>query len=305
MESIASITTAYNAAHILPRQIDALFAQSRPLQEIIVVDNASTDGTSAMLKERYPQVTVLRLEQNTGASGGSAAGLKYAALKKKHDWIWNFDGDSVPAESALQIMLSSRAEIAEESMVGMLAPLPVHEETGVYYPPLLWRDGLIKPPKEVLDQLVWFADVAVASGCLVRRDVVETVGLPREDFFMDYFDFEYCLRIRRHGYRIAVVNGCHFLHELGDTLVRRFGSYSHIWAKHSPWREYYMARNLIYIVFWLYPTPKTKRFIVLQLMRRAATNLLFGTERVATFRKMFQGVIDGRRGRLGIRFLPH
>ena len=208
MESIASITTAFNAAHILPRQIDALLAQSRPLQEIIVVDNASTDGTSAMLEERYPQVTVLRLERNTGASGGCAAGLKYAALEKKHDWIWNFDGDSVPAEDALQIMLSSWAELSENSTVGVLAPLPVHEETGVYYLPLLWRDGLIKPSKEVLAQPVWFADVVVASGCLVRRDVVETVGLPREDFFMDYFDFEYCLRIRKRGYRDR---GCEWL----------------------------------------------------------------------------------------------
>jgi rhamnosyltransferase len=197
------------------------------------------------------------------------------------------------------------AEVAEKSTVGMLAPLPVHEETGVYYPPLLWRDGLVKPPKEVLQQLVWFADVAVASGCLVRRDVVEAVGLPREDFFMDYFDFEYCLRIRKHGYRIAVVNGCRFLHELGDTIVRRFGGYSHIWAKHAPWREYYMTRNLIYIGYRLYPTPKTKRFIILNLIRRTGAIMLFGAERIATIKKMIQGMIDGGRGRLGIRFLPH
>jgi glycosyltransferase involved in cell wall biosynthesis len=59
--SIASVTVAYNAAHILPRQIDALFRQTHPLQEIIVVDNASTDGTAAMLAKNYPQVTVLRM----------------------------------------------------------------------------------------------------------------------------------------------------------------------------------------------------------------------------------------------------
>jgi len=305
MESIASITTAFNAAHILPRQIDALLAQSRPLQEIIVVDNASTDGTSAMLKERYPQVTVLRLERNTGASGGCAAGLKYAALEKRHDWIWNFDGDSVPAVDALQVMLSSCAELADKSTVGVLAPLPVHEETGVYYLPLLWRDGLIKPPKDVLTQPVWFADVVVASGCLLRRNVVEGVGLPREDFFMDYFDFEYCLRIRKRGYRIAVVNGCRSLHELGDTIVRRFGRFSHVWSKHASWREYYMTRNLIYTGFRLYPTPKTKRFIILHFLRRAGAIMLFDTERSTTFKRMFQGIMDGGRGRLGIRFLPN
>jgi hypothetical protein len=65
-----------------------------------------------------------------------------------------------------------------------------------------------------------------------------------------------------------------------------------------------MARNLIYTGFWLYPTPKTKRFIILHLLRRAGAIMLFDTERSATFKKMLLGIVDGRRGRLGIRFLP-
>jgi len=64
--SIASVTIAYNAASVLPRQLDALLRQTRPLQEIVVVDNGSTDGTSRMLAERYPQVTVLRMAENLG-----------------------------------------------------------------------------------------------------------------------------------------------------------------------------------------------------------------------------------------------
>src|SRR3974377_445915 len=59
--SVASVTVAYNAAKVLPRQIDALRRQTRALQEIIVVDNASSDGTDAMLAERYPQVTLLQM----------------------------------------------------------------------------------------------------------------------------------------------------------------------------------------------------------------------------------------------------
>ena len=79
--SIASVTVAYNAERILSRQMDALRRQSRPLDEIIVVDNGSTDGTEAMLIKRYPDVTVLRMKQNLGAAGGWAAGLEYAVLK--------------------------------------------------------------------------------------------------------------------------------------------------------------------------------------------------------------------------------
>lgn len=58
--SVASVTTAYNAARVLPRQMDALLGQSVPLKEIIVVDNASNDRTVSLLAERYPQVTCSR-----------------------------------------------------------------------------------------------------------------------------------------------------------------------------------------------------------------------------------------------------
>ena len=73
--SVASVTTSYNAAQVLPRQMEALLRQTRPLQEIIVVDNGSTDGTRELLAERYPQVTVLEMPANLGAAGAWSAGL--------------------------------------------------------------------------------------------------------------------------------------------------------------------------------------------------------------------------------------
>src|SRR5207245_1661508 len=94
--SVASVTVSYNAARELPCQIEVLLRQTRPLQEIVVVDNASTDGTRAMLAERYPQITVLPMNENIGMAGAWAAGLSYAALQKGHDWVWTFDDDSVP-----------------------------------------------------------------------------------------------------------------------------------------------------------------------------------------------------------------
>jgi len=82
--SVASVTTAYNGAHTLPRHLDALLEQRRPLQEIIVVDNASTDETGSLLAARYPDLTVLRMPENLGTGGALAAGLAYAT-DRKHD----------------------------------------------------------------------------------------------------------------------------------------------------------------------------------------------------------------------------
>jgi rhamnopyranosyl-N-acetylglucosaminyl-diphospho-decaprenol beta-1,3/1,4-galactofuranosyltransferase len=290
---------------VLPRQMEALHKQTHPLEEIIVVDNASTDGTAEMLAERFPRVTILRMPENVGAGGALEAGVGYAALQKRHDWVWMFDDDSVPDAEALQSLLGrTESTGGDDGWLGMVAPLPVHRETGTTYPPLLWRDGYVRPSPELLRQPVWFADLVIVSGCLVRREVVENIGLPRADFFMDFIDFEYCLRARFHGYTIAVVARSEFAHEIGTPRKIRLPGYSRLWADQPPWREYYIGRNLTYTVWWHYPRRRTKWFVVAYLARRAGGVLLFSSNKFACLKKMAQGFSDGRHAILGIRFLP-
>jgi rhamnopyranosyl-N-acetylglucosaminyl-diphospho-decaprenol beta-1,3/1,4-galactofuranosyltransferase len=303
--SIASVTVAHNEAHVLPRQIEALVRQTRPLQEIVVVDNASTDGTGALLAERYPQVKVLRMPENLGVGGAVAAGLAYAALEKRHDWVWTFDADSAPNNDALEALLEATESLGNtDGEVGMVAPLAVHQETGICYPPLLWRDGYVKPSAELVRQPIWFADLVISSGSMVRRDVVEKVGLPRADFFMCFIDYEYCLRARSHGYKIAVITRSRFAHEIGNARRVRLPGYSRLWPDHAPWHEYYLSRNIAYVAWWLYPSRATKRFVAWHLARHAGGVLLFGSKKLACLKKMAQGFCDGHRARLGIRFRP-
>ena len=302
--SVASITTAFNAAHVLPRQMDALLRQTRPLQEIVVIDNGSRDTTRQLLEKGYPQVTVLGMPGNLGAAGAWSEGLAYAALKKRHDWIWAFDDDSVPDAGALEGLLQAIEPDSCGGKTGMIAMLPVHQETGISYPPLLWREGFHRPPAEMLGQPVWFTDLAIASGLLISRELVKEIGLPRSDFFMDFFDFEYCLRARSHGYKIAVVSSVQLNHSVGNAHHVRLPGFSALWSNHAPWREYYIIRNMIYMAWWLYPTAATKRFVLRHTARHACASLLFGSKKLACVRKMAQGFWDGRRARLGIRFLP-
>src|SRR2546423_6100102 len=120
--SIASVTVAYNAAAMLSRQMDALLGQARPLQEVIVVDNASTDGTTALLEQRYPSVTILKMSENVGAAGAWAAGLAYALLQKRHDWVWSFDDDSIPDRDMLATLLDGVGSLnGTRPQIGMIA----------------------------------------------------------------------------------------------------------------------------------------------------------------------------------------
>ena len=295
---------AYNHAGVLPRQIDSLLRQTRPLEEVVVVDNASTDCTRELLAERYPQVTVLAMPENLGIAA-VGAGMTYAALEKRYDWVLTFDADSAPHSDLIETLLQGVESLgngAEE--VGMAAPLCIHKETGTCYPPLFWRDGFVKPTAELLRQPVWFADLVLCSGSIVRREVVEKIGVPRADFFMCFLDYEYCLRLRSQGYKIAVVTRARLDHEVGKSRRVRFPGYSGLWSDHAPWYEYYLSRNLTYAAWWLYPNHRTKWFLFRHLIRHAGGSLLFGSNKLACLRKMAQGFCDGRRGKLGIRFRP-
>ena len=303
--SVASVTVAYNGLRTLARHIDALLGQERPLQEIIVVDNASTDETRSLLAAQYPKITLLRMGENLGVGGALAAGLEYAAREKKHDWIWMFDQDSVPAPGALEVMLQETQRLeGKASEIGILAALAVDQNMETCSSPWLWRNGFVKPSAETLAHPVLFTDLVITSGAMVRREVVEKIGLPRSDFFIDFVDYEYCFRARSHGYKIAVITRAKLFHEIGRSHKVRLLGRRYLWSQHRPFREYYMSRNLAYSVWWLYPNPAAKASVLRHLMRHAAGVVLFGSERLACLKKMVQGFSDGRRASLGVRFRP-
>jgi rhamnosyltransferase len=303
--SIASVTVATNAAHLLPRQLEALKKQSHKLNEIVVVDNASSDGSVEMLATRYPEVKVLRLPTNSGVGGAYAAGLNYTALVKRHRWTWLLDDDSVPSHDGLQNLLSGLRHLAEGTAEpAVLAPVCVHLKTSVSVPGMLWRDGRLVPEFQNRNEPLTFVDCVISSGSLIQRDAVAAVGLPRADFFMDFVDFEYCLRMRRHGFRIAMVRDSILEHEVGTVTTINVLGWKKVWADHAPWREYYMARNETFTMWQYDPRFITKGFVLYRLARHSLGIFLFGKQKWACLSKQYLGFKDGSAGRLGIRFLP-
>jgi rhamnosyltransferase len=133
---------------------------------------------------------------------------------------------------------------------------------------------------------------------------VAKVGLPRSDFFIDFVDYEYCLRIRSRGYKIAVITRAKLYHEVGRAHKVWFLGRWHRWAEHRPFREYYYSRNLAYSIWWLYPSAAGKVFAVRHLARQALAVLLLGSEKLACLKRMAQGFWDGWRASLGVRFRP-
>lgn len=299
--SVASVTVSFNGAAVLPRQLRALRKQTRLLNEIVVVDNASSDHSANLLETDFPEVTILNQPRNVGVGGGFSAGLDYAANLKKHDWIWLLDQDSVPANDTLEQLLKPLDYLGHErDGIGILAPICINEPSKRNYPGSIWRHGLRKPGVS-LGAPISYVDSVISSGSLVRREAVENAGLPRADFFMDFVDHEYCLRLRRHGYRIAVVRASRVEHAIGDLRPVRVFGLEKAWSSHAPWREYYMARNEVFTI-WQYDSDWRARFVTVhRLLRHATAILLFGEKKLACIGMMCRGFADGRAGKLGIR----
>jgi rhamnopyranosyl-N-acetylglucosaminyl-diphospho-decaprenol beta-1,3/1,4-galactofuranosyltransferase len=200
---VATIVTR-DRKDLLRESLNAVFGQTRPVKEAVVVDNASTDGTAEMLSEEFPGVTVVALAENQGAAGGACEAIA-AAMRTEFDWLWLLDDDSIARPDALAELFSALEEL------GPSAPALLCSRVE-------WRDGsphvmnLPIMPRERDRRLVHDARegilpvrAATYVSLLLSRAAVEGAGLPPRHFFWQTDDIEYTARILRdaRGYYVA------------------------------------------------------------------------------------------------------
>ncbi|MFC6933555.1 glycosyltransferase [Actinomadura yumaensis] len=109
---VAAVVVTYERRELLTEALGALAAQTAPPAVVIVVDNASTDGTADLVRERFASADLVELSRNTGGAGGFAAGTA-RALELDADLIWLMDDDTVPEPGALAALLEARERAAE------------------------------------------------------------------------------------------------------------------------------------------------------------------------------------------------
>ncbi len=84
---------------------------------------------------------------------------------------------------------------------------------------------------------------ANTSGSLIKREVFESVGFYDDDFFIDFVDIDFCLRLKKHGFRVLKAMQVELQHELGSKQTRNLLGLKIPFRDHTPWRYYYMMRN--------------------------------------------------------------
>ena len=250
---ISAVVVTYNRKQLLVECIEALLKQTCPLDEIVVLDNASTDGTNQTLQEigilSDARVKYLLMKKNTGGSGGFYYGSKQA-YQDGADWIWMMDDDCIPLNTALEELV--RASKAVEA--SFFHSVILNEQ----------GDALLSCGLQNFGESVAWLDQGLIRVCwapfvsfFVNRNAIEKCGLPYKNYFIYGDDAEYSHRLIQYygpGYLVGKSKAVHMAGEAS-----------------SPWdsldterikRGHYLVRNaLININEYGSLKDKTKKYI--------------------------------------------
>jgi rhamnopyranosyl-N-acetylglucosaminyl-diphospho-decaprenol beta-1,3/1,4-galactofuranosyltransferase len=236
-QRVCAVVVTHNRRELLRRCLAALAAQDRPVDETLVVDNASHDGTAEMVRDEFGHVQLLRLEENVGGAGGFHRGIAWA-YDRGHEWLWLMDDDTITVTDSLATLLSGAARAPAGP------PLLVASQ-------VLWKDDRLHPMNAPVPR--WRSRGALAEGIAhgllalryagfvsvaIRREAIERFGLPLAHFFIWGDDVEFTARVLRHepGYLVP------------ESRVYHWTETPHPAATPTSDRFYYHARNSLLLL---------------------------------------------------------
>ena len=206
--STVVIIVTYNRKHLLLECINALLAQTHPIDHILIINNASTDGTPQTLRENgyldKPLIELITLPQNVGGAGGFNYGLKHA-FEAGFMWFWLMDDDTIAAPDALQQLLEARDSFPADCRPNLLAGKAIWTD-GSLHPMNIPRLDTSNPEQTVLATECRTAPIRYTTfvALLLHRSLVKQYGLPLADYFIWADDIEYTARILRTEFGILV-----------------------------------------------------------------------------------------------------
>lgn len=243
---IAAVVVTFNRLEKLKKVLSSLEAQTRLPDQLVIVNNAATDGTDSFLKEyaanfKYSdsvQLDIVTLEKNEGGAGGFSAGMR-RAYEIGCDYAWIFDDDGYPEPDALDKLFKGYGDAVAE--LGPDVPFACSL--------VKFIDGTISEMNNPIPTWDWGRlkakglDIVLVGRCsfvsvLIPRWVMEAFGLPYKEYFIWFDDAEYTLRITRACPGVQVLDSV-VLHDMGVNRGVNFGMIN----EKNVWKFLYGARN--------------------------------------------------------------
>ncbi len=293
----ATVVVTYNRYLLLQSCLLAIGEQSLSPDFVLVIDNASTDGTSERLRhwlpEYLPNAQLVTLDENFGGAGGFASGLQ-RALDEGADWVWMMDDDAAPHPAALEEM----ARVASDAgnIYGSVATWGI--ETS-------WTTTLLGTERRSVNKVCEIPALAEVQslpflGFMIHRDLVRTIGLPDAGYFIAADDIEYCVRAARAGATLFIAGKSHIEHPQSQSYVLRLFGWQVVFLKLPPWKRYYDTRNRLLIARKYYGFRLITQTIPGSFVRLFAA-LVHEPRRLAQLWAFSAGMLDGLLGIKGRR----
>lgn len=293
-----AVVLSWNGREDTLRCLDSLARVREPAIRVVCVDNGSTDGSAAAVRERHPKVHLIENGANLGFSGGNNVGLRWA-LEQGAEWMVLVNNDAVVADDAFA---GFAAVAAEHPRAGALAgKLYLADRSdriwfaGQRY--LAWLGysgrarGLGRRDSERYSRVVP-TDRAAGALMAVSRPAVGRAGLLETDLFAYAEDVEWSLRIREAGFEVLFAPGARAWHGVAGSTGG--GASTH--------NLYYGTRNNIVVCERHHPLPgplsALRRGVVLSTFTAHALGRPNRRNALAAVR---EGYRDARAGRLGER----
>ena len=232
---LSIITINYNRLKDTCELIDTLPLNDETI-EVIVVDNASTQDEATEIEKRYQQVKVIKSDKNLGFAGGNNLGIQTAHGK----YLFFINNDAIlPQPSAISLLIN---RLASSDQIGMVCPKIKfswgdHRIQYASYTPLskiTLRNKSIGFGEQDNGQYDTPHPTPYAHGAamMVKREVIEKVGMMPECYFLYYEELDWSMMIRRAGYEIWYEPACTIFHKESQTT-----------GQQSPLKTYYITRN--------------------------------------------------------------
>lgn len=292
-----SVLVTFNRLDDLKRTLSAYENQTVPPDCMIIVDNASTDGTKEFLDHwnsnpmiKFPRV-LIHTDKNLGGAGGFSLGIK-KALEFECDYVFLADDDAVPYKDMFERLLEFDAKIGQGAQVAALCTCVIDQfgfssvqrgrvKKGLFY---IGRENI----KESETKKEFFeVDYLTFVGAFIKRKTIEKIGLPITEYFIHEDDAEYSTRIRKVG-KIYCVSESKIFHPKGGLNTKN-------------WIEFYTTRNQIDHIRRHYPRRYYYYTIFDRYVKKCSLAAALLRKRSPAFRKMSMTAIkDGIQGKLGL-----
>lgn len=290
MRDVCAVIVTYNPSVAVMDLVRLLVPQ---VGRILLVDNGSHESSRQYLelaKIKY-NVQVVNNGKNLGLAAALNIGAK-CAVEAGYAWLATFDQDSKIEPGFIQSLMAAYQVCTYKDRVAVVSPVYKDPTTGKIHAYGKWKKG---------DQKVYVnIESTMTSGNLVKIEALERVGGFKEAFFIDYVDFEFCLRCLKYGYCIIESQKSVLHHSAGEPTHHSLLGWQIAVSNHKPVRRYYNARNRIAVYKeYIWSNPAWVLKDVFALVKEVVKTIVFESNVPQKLSNIVKGGYHGLVGKMG------